>query len=298
MVITKRLLSALYGQTDTALANLSSSELGRKASLCRDLLESTVARADPGFSSFRGHTSWELFRATRALNSSRMEQPLKEQEKEKAELRMLLLTVILCLQIMNKNEPSWTVAEKARKELALIDPALEPSKPEIIAEVFKAISRTDRPQMFLEVKAGGEVLGRVVIELRGDVVPRTCENFRQLCTGERGFGYRGSVVHRVIPGFMMQCGDFTKGDGTGGRSVYGETFEDENFSLKHTGPGLDNPFSVFKIKIFQLGKGPKIKKLESMVSHCILISNVLPPISSLEMRTSSGRKSPNLCQQK
>ncbi|KOU45533.1 peptidylprolyl isomerase [Streptomyces sp. NPDC002039] len=92
--------------------------------------------------------------------------------------------------------------------------------------------------VYFDININGEAAGRIVFNLFDEVVPKTAQNFRELATGQHGFGYAGSPFHRVIPQFMLQGGDFTNQNGTGGKSIYGEKFADENFDLKHDRPFL------------------------------------------------------------
>nr|XP_037857875.1 peptidyl-prolyl cis-trans isomerase A-like [Chlorocebus sabaeus] len=94
------------------------------------------------------------------------------------------------------------------------------------------------PTLFFNITVKGLPLGPIFFELFADEVPKTAENFCALSTGEKGLGYKSSSFHRITPEFMCQGGDYTGHNGTGSKSIYGEKSDDENFILKHTGPGI------------------------------------------------------------
>ncbi|CAK9435642.1 uncharacterized protein LODBEIA_P03690 [Lodderomyces beijingensis] len=106
------------------------------------------------------------------------------------------------------------------------------------ARLFSTSPRSWGTKVFFETSINKEIQPRITFELYDEVVPKTAANFKALATGEKGFGYKGSIFHRIIPQFMLQGGDFETGKGYGGYSIYGSKFADENFSKKHTRPGL------------------------------------------------------------
>jgi len=158
--------------------------------------------------------------------------------------------VVEGLKIVKAMERLGTQSGKPKSKVTIIDcgqldDSAGASASAAPAQALAQGSSNSNPFVMFEMSAMDnnnqwQAMGEIYFELFADQVPRTAENFRQLCTGEAGerLTYKDSIFHRIIPGFMCQGGDFTRGDGTGGESIYGETFEDENFSRKHTKPGL------------------------------------------------------------
>merc|ERR1711907_872743 len=165
--------------------------------------------------------------------------------------------VVQGLDVLQKMESLGTQGGKPRSKVKIVECGQlqldnnaqnqEPAQPQAARgqQVASQGQPGENPRVFFDISAAGRKLGRVSMELFADQTPQCAENFRALCTGEKGRGqsgknlhFKGSIFHRVIPNFMLQGGDFTNGDGTGGESIYGPMFADENFKLRHTGPGV------------------------------------------------------------
>ncbi|KAF8640476.1 hypothetical protein AX17_000139 [Amanita inopinata Kibby_2008] len=114
------------------------------------------------------------------------------------------------------------------------------------AKVQIAKCGTASPEVFFDIRADGESLGRVVFRLFDDIVPNTCRNFRELATNAHGYGYQSSLFHRIMPNYIIQGGDYENGNGTGGKSAFGEVFPDENFAIKHDKAGMLSMANVGK----------------------------------------------------